>query len=182
MHMLLDDKIFKSEILSKKISFITEQSSERRDEEIRYKNINRKFITFDLSDTQTMLVLGKILHPYGLNENLGSKLLKSKILIVRIWAEKKMIKYARTFLRLLYLKHPEKFSEIEYETIKKKSMKLVKANYILSELTSQKSISLKDTQHNQFGDFKEHQRMFQDNITSNAPHNQQYEQTLLEMY
>jgi len=155
--MLLDEKIFESDKLSKKVEFVTVQSSERRDEEIRYKNVNRKMIVFDLSDIGMMLELGKLLKPYGLNENFENKMLDSKVAAFRIWAEKKIAKRAENYLRVLYLKHPEKFGKIEYEHSKKKRMRLAKANYILSEMTSQKSISLKDERDdhlNQLEDFK----------------------------
>jgi len=189
--MLLDEKIFKSEELSKKIEFVTLQSSERRDEEIRYKNVNRKLIIFDLSDVQMMLALGKMLAPYGLSENFENRMLNSNVAAFRIWAEKKIAKRAENFLRILYLKHPEKFAKVEYEHSKKKRMKLAKANYILSEMTSQKSISLKDDRDdhlNQLNDFKdrftgEQQRlMLQENVIKDLTHDdREPEQTLLEM-
>lgn len=188
--MLLDEKIFASEELSKRIEFVTLQSSERRDEEIRYNNINRKLIIFDLSDNQMMLSLGKTLTPYGLKENLESRMINSKIHAFRIWAEKKLAKRAEAFLRILYLKHPEKFSKVEYENSNKR-MKLAKANYILSELVSQKSISLKDENEdhiNKMNEFKdkftgEHQRlMLQENLMKDLTQDErQDDQTLLEM-
>lgn len=189
--MLLDEKIFESEELSKKIEFVTLQSSERRDEEIRYKNVNRKLIIFDLSDIQMMLELGKMLRPYGMQENFENKMLTSKVNAFRIWAEKKLAKRAENFLRMLYLKHPEKFSKVEYENSKKKSMKLLKCNYILSEMTSQKSISLKDEREDhlsQLNEFKERftgeqQRLLlQENVMKDLTHDdREPEQTLLEM-
>ena len=142
--MLIDEKIFESDELSKKIEFVTFQSSERKDEEIRYKNVNRKQIVFDLSDIAMMLALGRVIQPFGLNENFENKMLNSKVHAFRIWDEKRIEKRAENFLRILYLKHPEKFTKVEYEHSKKKKMKIAKCNYILSELTSQKSISLKD--------------------------------------
>ena len=189
--MLLDEKIFANEELSKKVEFVTLQSSERRDEEIRYNNINRKLIIFDLSDHQMMLSLGKVLTPYGLQENFESKMVNSKIHVFRIWAEKKLVKRAETFLRVLYLKHPEKFAKVEYEHSKKKKMKLAKANYILSELVSQKSISLKDENEeyiDKLKDFKdrftgEHQRLvLQESLMKDLTQDEQKEKhTLLEM-
>lgn len=189
--MLLDEKIFASEELSKKIEFVTQQSSERRDEEIRYKNMNRKLIIFDLGDVEMMLALGKMLQPYGFNENFENKMLYSKVSAFRIWAEKKIAKRAEDFLRVLYLKHPEKFSKVEYENSKSKKMKLLKASYILSELTSQKSISLKDDRDDhlaQLNEFKdrftgEHQRLvLQENVMKDLTHDdREPEQTLLEM-
>jgi len=189
--MLLDEKIFESKELSKKIEFVTLQSSERRDEEIRYNNINRKLIAFDLSDREMMLALGKMLTPYGLNENFENKVIKSNVAAFRIWAENKLIKRAENFLRVLYLKHPEKFSQVEYEDSKKKRMKLAKANYILSEMISQKCISLKDNRDdhlNQLNEFKERfageeQRLIlQENVIKDLTHDdREPEQTLLEM-
>ncbi|QVL56999.1 MAG: hypothetical protein KFB93_06350 [Simkaniaceae bacterium] len=189
--MLLDEKIFASDALAKKVEFVTVQSSERRDEEIRYKNVNRKMIVFDLSDVGMMLELGKLLKPYGLNENFENKMLESKVSAFRIWAEKRIAKRAEAYLRVLYLKHPEKFGTIEYENSKNKRMRLAKANYILSEMMSQKSISLKDDRDdhiNQLEDFKnrftgEAKRLaLQENIIKDLTQDDRAEnQTLLEM-
>lgn len=188
--MLLDEKIFESDALSKKIEFVTVQSSERRDEEIRYKNVNRKMIIFDLSDVGMMLELGKLLRPYGLSENFENKMLESKVGAFRIWAEKKLAKRAENFLRVLYLKHPEKFGKIEYEHSKKKRMRLAKANYILSELTSQKSISLKDDRDNHVAELQDFKNRFagetkrlamQESVIKDLTHDDREEgQTLLE--
>jgi hypothetical protein len=189
--MLLDEKIFASEELSKRIEFQTVQSSERRDEEIRYTNVNRKMIIFDLSDVQMMLELGVMLKPYGLNENFENKMLKSNVAAFRIWAEKKIANRAENFLRVLYLKHPEKFGKVEYENSKKKKMRLAKANYILSEMTSNKSISLKDDRDEvaQLNEFKdrftgEAQRLaLQENVIKDLTQEDRQEsgQTLLGM-
>lgn len=189
--MLLDEKIFASDKLAKKVEFVTLQSSERRDEEIRYKNVNRKMIIFDLSDIETMLELGRMIAPYGLSENFENKMLNSNVAAFRIWAEKKLAKRAENFLRALYLKHPEKFGQVEYEHSKKKRMRLAKASYILSELTSQKSISLKDERDdhlNQLQEFKnkfagETQRLaLQENVIKDLTHDDREEgQTLLEL-
>lgn len=188
--MLLDEKIFASDTLSKKIEFVTVQSSERREEEIRYKNANRKIIVFDLSDIGMMLELGKLLRPYGLSENFENKMLESRLGFFRIWAEKKIAKRAENFLRVLYLKHPEKFGKIEYEHSNNKRMRLTKANYILSELTSLKNISLKDERDDhvtQLKDFKnrfagEEKRLaMQENVIKDLTHDdREEEQTLLE--
>lgn len=188
--MLLDEKIFASGALSKKIEFVTVQSSERRDEEIRYKNVNRKMIVFDLSDIGMMLELGMLLRPYGLSQNFENKMLESRVEVFRVWAEKKIAKRAKNFLRVLYLKHPEKFGKIEYEHLKKKRMRIAKANYILSELTSLKSISLKDEREDhtaQLEDFKnrfagESKRLaMQESVIKDLTHDDREEkQTLLE--
>ena len=189
--MLLDEKIFESDALSKKIEFVTVQSSERRDEEIRYKNVNRKMIVFDLSDVAMMLELGRMLRPYGLGENFENKMLDSKVAAFRIWAEKKLAKRAENFLRVLYLKYPEKFGKIEYEHSKKKRMRLAKVNYILSELTSQKSISLKDDRDDHMDKLEDFKNRFtgeakrlalQESVIKDLTHDdREPEQTLLEM-
>lgn len=186
--MLLDEKIFESEELSKKIEFVTLQSSERKDEEIRYKNVNRKLIVFDLSDIQMMLELGRTLRPYGLTENFENKMIKSNVHAFRIWAEKKIAKRAEDFIRLLYIKHPEKFAKVDYENSKHKRMKMAKCSYILSEMVSQKSISLKDKRDElaELQKFKEQfsgeqQRlMLQENVMKDLTHDdREEEQTLL---
>jgi len=189
--MLLDEKIFASEELSRRIEFQTVQSSERRDEEIRYKNVNRKMLVFDLNDTQMMIDLGKMLKPYGFNENFENKMLESKVAAFRIWSEKKIAKRAANFIRILYLKHPEKFGKIEYEHSRKKKMRLAKANYILSELTSHKTISLKDDRTDteaQLNDFKDRftgeakSLALQENMIKDLTHDdREEEQTLLGM-
>ncbi|MCB1110928.1 MAG: hypothetical protein KDK64_08095, partial [Chlamydiia bacterium] len=109
----------------------------------------------------------------------------------RIWAEKKIAKRAENFLRVLYLKHPEKFGKVEYEHSKKKKMRLAKANYILSELTQHKSISLKDDRDDhmaELNNFKdrftgEAQRLaLQENVIKDLTHDdREEEQTLLGM-
>ena len=153
--MLIDELIFSSDDLSKKIEFVTLQSSERRDEEIRYKNINRKLIAFDLKDVEMMLMLGRLLTPYGIQEHLENKMLNSSVSTFRLWAENKVAQRAAKLLRSLYHKHPEKFTQVQYEKTRSKNMKLLSCHYILSELTSNKSISLKDDRTNQADEMQE---------------------------
>lgn len=153
--MLIDELIFSSDELAKKIEFVTLQSSERRDEEIRYKNINRKLIIFDLQDIETMLMLGSLLTPYGIKENLENKMLDSSIGSFRLWAEKKIADRAVRLMRSLYHKHPEKFTQVQYEKSRSKNMKLLSCQYILSEMTTNKSISLKDDRTDQASDMQE---------------------------
>ena len=158
--MLLDEKIFQSKELSQKIEFITQQSSERREEEVRYKQINRKLIILDLDDTETMLLIGKELTFHGLYANFERKMVDSKIACLRIWAENRIIRHAQEFIRMLYLKHPEKFAEVQHESAKRKKMTLLKASYILSEQVSQKSISLKDVRDDDFNQLDELKERF----------------------
>ena len=153
--MLIDELIFQSDELSKRIEFVTLQSSEKRDEEIRYKNINRKLINFDLKDIETMLILGKLITPYGIQEHIENKMLNSSVSSFRLWAEKKLALRASKLLRSLYHKNPEKFTKVQYEKTRGKSMKLLSCQYILSEMTTNKSISLKDDRSNQADEMQE---------------------------
>ena len=148
-------------------------------------------IIFDLSDIETMLELGRMIAPYGLSENFENKMLNSNVAAFRIWAEKKLAKRAENFLRSLYLKHPEKFGQVEYEHSRKKRMRLAKASYILSELTSQKSISLKDERDDHLSQLQEFKNKFagetqrlalQENVIKDLTHDDREEgQTLLEL-
>jgi len=142
--MKFEDKLFNSQSLVKRIEFITIQSSEQREEEVRYKNINRKQIRFDLSDIAVMFALGELLRPYGVKEFIENKLAKSNIMVLRIWGEKKLAKRGERFIRTLFLKHPEKFSQVEFKNIRNPRMKMARGIFIISELVNQKTISLKD--------------------------------------
>ena len=142
--MKFEDKLFSSQSLAKRVEFITLQSSEQREEEVRYKNINRKQIRFDLSDIAVMLALGEILRPYGVKEFIENKLAQSNVMIFRLWGEKKLAKRGEKFIRALFLKHPEKFSQVEFKTIRNPRMKMVRGTFIISELVNQKTISLKN--------------------------------------
>jgi len=142
--MDFENKIIESQSLMKRMEFITIQSSERREEEVRYKNINRKQIRFDLSDVAIMLALGEILQPYGVKEYIENKLAKSNIEFLRYWGERRLAKRGQVFITALYMKTPEKFSQAELQGRGRKNIRLARGTLIISELTNQKTISLKD--------------------------------------
>lgn len=146
--MGFEEKVFNSQKLAKKIEFITIQSSEQRDEEVRYNNINRKQIRFDLSDIGVMFALGQILRPYGVREFIENRLSASNVSILRLWAEKRLAKRGEKFIRSLFLKHPEKFSQVEFKNRKSSRMQITRGTFVISELVNQKTISLKDDKDN----------------------------------
>ena len=142
--MGFEEKVINSQKLAKKIEFITIQSNEQKEEEVRYKNINRKQIRFDLSDLSTMVALGELLRPYGLKQFIENKMAQSKIDIFRLFGEKQLAKRAISFLKALYIKHPEKFAGVDLAKATSPRMKLVRGIFIISEVANQKTISLKD--------------------------------------
>lgn len=142
--MGFEEKILNSQLLRKKVEFITIQASEQKEEEVRYKNVNRKQIRFDLNDLEIMSALGKLLRPYGIIEWLENKMGVSKIAVLRILGEKRLSKRAMRFLRTLYLKAPEKFAATDLGNRKSGRMKMVCGTLIISEEINQKTISLKD--------------------------------------
>ena len=82
-------------------------------------------------------------------------MLNSSIGSFRLWAEKKIAQRAVKLLRSLFHKHPEKFSQVQYEKSRSKNMRLLSCHYILSEMTTNKSISLKDERKDQASDMQE---------------------------
>lgn len=142
--MGFEEKVLKSKELGAMVEFLTIQSSEQTEEEVRYKDINRKQIRFDLGDLATMLKIGKLIKPYGLKQYLVNVLSGSKFSFLRILAEKKLAKRGVSFLRSLYLKHPEKFASVNFSSNKKTRMLIINGIMIISEKVNQKTISLKD--------------------------------------
>jgi len=142
--MTFEEKVINSQRLAKKIEFLTIQSSEQREEEVRYKNINRKQIRFDLSDLEVMTALGELLRPYGFKQFIENKMAQSKIDIFRLYGEKQLAKRAMNFLKALYIKKPEKFAGVDLANATSPRMKMIRGTFIISEVVNQKTISLKD--------------------------------------
>ena len=142
--MGFEEKVLKSQELGVMVEFLTIQSSEQTEEEVRYKDINRKQIRFDLGDLATMLKIGNLIKPHGLKQYLVNVLSGSKFSFLRILAEKKLAKRGISFLRSLYLKHPEKFASVSFSSNKKTRMLIINGIMIISEKVNQKTISLKD--------------------------------------
>lgn len=160
--MGFEEKVIKSQKLAKKIEFITIQSSEQKEEQVRYKNINRKQIRFDLSDLETMSSLGELLRPFGLVQYVENKLAASSIAIFRLLGEKRLAKRAMNFLKALYIKHPEKFATLDLSNTKRSSMKMVRGTFIISEVISQKTISLKDNGDNYQSELESFRKKFRE--------------------
>lgn len=129
--------------LYKRIEFVTMQVCEKNSSEMNYKNICRKFISFDLRDDDLMLEVGKMVKPFGFLQHYQEKFVNSRFSFFRIWCEKGFADRGREFLRRLYKDNPEKFSDLEFSH-EKNSMFLVRCKYSLSQMTSQKQIFLKD--------------------------------------
>jgi hypothetical protein len=142
--MWLEDGLSESEALFKRVEISTTQSCEKRHSEMHCKNISRKFICFDLSDKQQMVEVGKLITPFGFWQHMQNVCIHSKISFLRIWAETGMAKRGEQHLRALYLRHSEKFFDVEFENSTKVKMRLKKCNYIISEVSSQKKIFIKN--------------------------------------
>lgn len=160
--MGFEEKVIKSQKLAKKIEFITIQSSEQKEEEVRYKNVNRKQIRFDLSDLSTMASLGELLRPFGLIQYIENKLAQSNIDVLRFMGEKRLAKRAMHFLKALYIKHPEKFASLDLANSRSPRMKMVRGTFIISEVVSQKTISLKDNGDNYQSELESFRRKFRE--------------------
>ncbi len=134
---MFDDRneAFKSE-------FMMVQSCERRRDEMHYKNINRKFLNFNLENNQQMAQVGKALKPFGFCQNLQQKAIRSRIEWFRIWAEARLAKRGAKYLRRLYRENPDKFFDINFKREGSPVTELSQCKYILSDNTSQKTISL----------------------------------------
>lgn len=134
---MFDDRneAFKSE-------FMMVQSCERRRDEMHYKNINRKFLSFNLENNQQMAQVGRALKPFGFFQNLQQKAVQSRVEWLRIWAETRLAKRGSKYLRRLFRESPEKFFDVSFNMEGSPIMELSQCKYILSDNTSQKTISL----------------------------------------
>ncbi len=140
----LAEELEESHPLFNSVQYITQQSCERQENEMNYKDINRKYIAFDLRDKSLMLLVGRTIKPFGFFENLHDYLIDSKIQFFRVWAEKAIAKRGESHLRKLYLKHPEKFFHVEFENSRKMHGKVVKCSYIINEICNVKRVSLRE--------------------------------------
>lgn len=91
-----------------------------------------------------MMALGELLRPYGLKQFIENKMAESKIDIFRLYGERQLAKRAISFLKALYVKHPEKFAGVDLAKATSPRMKMIRGTFIISEVANQKTISLKD--------------------------------------
>jgi hypothetical protein len=152
----LAEELEESHPLFSSVQYITQQSCERRENEMHYKDINRKYIAFDLKDKALMLAVGKTLKPFGFMESLQEHFIHSKIRFFRVWAETKISKRGEAHLRTLYLKQPEKFFNVEFQSNKNLHGKLIKCSYIINEICNVKRVSLNEKEKfpNMMNDFR----------------------------
>jgi len=131
-----EDQLFKTE-------FMMVQSCERRQNEMIYKNVSRKYINFDLKDNIQMANLARTLKPFGFLENLHHKCIGSNNPFFRIWAETALAKKGVAHLRKLYQEQSDKFFDIHFEGSDSTTGHLRKCKLVVSETVSQKVVSLK---------------------------------------
>lgn len=142
--MWLDEELSETHPLVRKVEYMTLQSCERSEVAIHYKNISRKFIVFDLRDKPLMVQVARSLKAFGMWQTLQNYFLNSRFSLVSAWAEAALAKRGEAHIRNLYLKHPAKFFDLEYEDAKSVKMRLVKCSYTISEMTSSKRVPLND--------------------------------------
>ncbi|MBX9923162.1 MAG: hypothetical protein K2Y01_03535 [Rhabdochlamydiaceae bacterium] len=171
----LSEELKESHPLFNSVQYVTQQSCERQETEMNYKDINRKFISFDLRDKAMMLLVGMTVKPFGFFENMHDYLIDSSIRFFRVWAEKAIAKRGEIHLRKLYMKHPEKFFNVEFENKKSTSTKLAKGCYIINEICNVKRVSLHEKEQfpSMINDFrrtmeKESQQAHQDNLIGSS--------------
>jgi len=156
--MWLEEEINDNHPLAKKIEFMTLQSCERSEIAIHYKHINRKFIAFDLRDRTLMKLVGKTLKPFGFWQHLHDFFVDSKFRMLRIWSDIALAKRGEDHLRSLYLKHPEKFFNIEFADAHSLKMSLTKGSFVISEMRSEKKVSLHENQNSFATDMEEYRK------------------------
>lgn len=124
-----------------KTEFMMIQSCERRRDEMLYKKTNRKFLNFNIENKQQMAQVGRSLKPFGFLQTMQHKAIGSRIELFRIWAETRLAKRGAQYLRSLYRETPDKFFDVLF-TMGGSRMQLSQCKYILSDSSSQKTISL----------------------------------------
>jgi len=137
--MWLEENIDENSPLMKRVEFVTLQSCEKRDTEVHYKNVSRKYLVLDLNDGKLMSEVGKTVDPFGFEEHIHDKFADS-FFLARVWAEKGLAERGRRHIRSLYRKYPEKFFDVTFG----KSLEPVKCSYIIDEMTSQKRVCVKE--------------------------------------
>ncbi len=125
-----------------KTEFMMIQSCERRKDAMLYKNINRKFLSFNLENHEQMMQVGITLKPFGFFQHLQYKAIRSRIELLRIWAETKVAQRGARYIRNLYRESPDKFFDLHFNREGSPVSEVCQCKYILSDNTSQKTISL----------------------------------------
>lgn len=125
-----------------KTEFMMIQSCERRKDAMLYKNINRKFLSFNLENHEQMLEVGITMKPFGFMQHFQYKAMRSRIELLRIWAETKIARKGARYVRNLYRENPEKFFDIQFNMEGSPVSEICQCKYILSDNTSQKTVSL----------------------------------------
>lgn len=129
-----------------KTEFMMIQSCERRKDAMIYKNVNRKFLSFNLENHEQMVQVGVSIKPFGFIQHFQHKAIRSRIELLRIWAETQIAKRGARYVRNLYRDNPEKFFDLQFNMEGSPVAEICQCKYVLSDNTSQKIISLADEQ------------------------------------
>jgi hypothetical protein len=127
-----------------KTEFMMIQSCERRKDAMLYKNVNRKFLSFNLENHEQMIEVGITMKPFGFFQHIQHKAVKSRVELLRIWAETQIAKRAARYIRNLYRENPDKFFDLHFNKEGSPVAEICQCKYILSDNTSQKMVSLAD--------------------------------------
>lgn len=125
-----------------KTEFMMIQSCERRKDAMLYRNVNRKFLSFNLENHEQMVQVGVTMKPFGFLQHIQHKAIRSRIELLRIWAETRIAKRGARYIRNLYRENPEKFFDLQFNMEGSPVAEMCHCKYILSDNTSQKTISL----------------------------------------
>ncbi len=125
-----------------KTEFMMIQSCERRKDAMIYKNVNRKFLSFNLENHEQMVQVGVSIKPFGFIQHFQHKAMKSRIELLRIWAETRIAHRGAKYIQNLYRENPEKFFDLQFNMERLSETEICQCKYILSDNTSQKTVSL----------------------------------------
>lgn len=125
-----------------KEEFMMIQSCERRKDAMLYRNVNRKFLSFNLENHEQMVQVGLSLKPFGFFQHLQYKAIRSRIMILRVWAETRIAKKGVKYIRNLYRENPSDFFDLQFNMEGSPVMELNQCKYIINDNTTQKTVSL----------------------------------------
>ena len=125
-----------------KEEFMMIQSSERRKDAMLYKNVNRKFLSFNLENHEQMVQVGLRLKPFGFFQHLQFKFIRSRFMLLRVWAETRIAKKGVKYIRNLYRENPSDFFDLHFNMEGSPIMELNQCKYIINDNSTQKTVSL----------------------------------------
>lgn len=133
--------------LKKKIAYSQQEAREGTFEKLNYDKFIRKHISFDLSDLDTLLTVGKSIQPFGFKEFIENKCAESKKESLKKWGEKQLMKRGERHIRNLYSNSPERFSNVVLVSSNQSEFQFVRGNLIISEIRKTKRLSSHPVDH-----------------------------------